>query len=150
MSRRKTYLCRLHFCEQRSREITFSARCTFFILFSSKFIHEALASALPTLFPPFDSLSISLGECCIPRRKKIKQFQASGVLHALLALGSLQKMHKTDHTTDSPLAIIFISLPVDQEWVLFLSGESTTSTHTKKGSNTMYVFFEIVTNDKKQ
>lgn len=60
------HVCRLHFCEQRNREITLSAQYTFFIFFSSRFIHETLTSALPTPFPPLDSLSTSLGECCIP------------------------------------------------------------------------------------
>lgn len=56
-------------------------------------------SVLPTPFPPLDSLTISLGECCIPlQEKKIKQFQASVLLHTLLAFGSLQQIHKTDHT----------------------------------------------------
>lgn len=37
---------------------------------------------------------------------------------------------------------------MDQEQVISLSGESTSPTHSKKGSNTIHVLFEIAKNDK--
>lgn len=149
MSRRKTHLAGFTFV---SGGITLSMQCTFFILFSSKFIHETLVSALPH----FHLLILCL-LCWVmrPLQGEIKQFQASVLLQDPLGFGSLQQIHKKrpDYnlkTTDSLLAIIFISLPMDQEWVLFLSGELTLSTHSKKGNKTIHVFFEIVTNDKTQ
>lgn len=95
-----------------------------------------------------------MGECCIPWRKKIKQGQAKLLLflHILLAFGSLQQIHKAHHTLSLELqtflAVVFISLPVNQEWVLPFLAESTLSTHNKNRSKTIPVFFEIATNDK--
>lgn len=114
LAQEKDYLCRFHICKQRSREITFSAQCTFFILLAlNSFVELSWV-----IFLPHFHLQI-MGEGYIPWRKKIKQAQASALLHTLLAFGSLQQIHKAHHTINLELqtfrAMVFLSLPVDQE-----------------------------------
>lgn len=132
-----------------SREIPFTAQCTFFS-FSSKLIRGTLMSAPPTPFPPSDYGWIlhSLKE----KKNQASSSNALPLLHILLAFGSLQQIHKAHHTINLELqtfqAIVLISLPMNQEWVLSFLAESTLSTHNKNRSKTIHVFFEIVTNDK--
>lgn len=94
-----------------------------------------------------------MGECCIPwREKKNQEIPSNALLHTLLAFGSLQQIHKAHHTINIDLqtflATIFISLPIDQEWVLSFLAEFILPTHNKNRSKTIHMFFDIVTDDK--
>lgn len=104
------------------------------------------------LLLPYFHLQV-MGECCIPGRKKVKQAQTSALLHTLLAFGSLQQIHKAHHTINLELqtfvAMVFISLPINQERVLsFLAKPIPYLLTIKTRSKTIHMFFEIVTNDK--